>query len=107
MVITVSMAFPRAKRTDPPDYIDVTFWGQSADFIDKYVNKGDELIITGKMEYQKWNNKEGQVRSKHLINYATINGFTRAKANMAEYGEGGTTFTEAFTDDYDDSEIPF
>ncbi len=37
----------------------VTFWGETANFIDKYVRKGAQLYIEGALRHREWNNKEG------------------------------------------------
>ncbi len=44
------------------DFIDVTVWRQTAEFVCKYFNKGKMIIVEGSMQSRKWTDKAGQNR---------------------------------------------
>lgn len=101
-VVTFSIAIPRMRKNDTPDFIEITLWKNNADFAYRFLNKGDKIIVSGQLQQQRWEDKEGRKRNKHIINYAVIHDHIKAK--MEEYGEGSTTFTEIYKND---EELPF
>jgi single-strand DNA-binding protein len=44
------------------DWHQVIFWGKTVDIIEKYVGKGKELAISGKLTYRDYEDKEGVKR---------------------------------------------
>lgn len=38
----------------------VVFFGSLADIVSKYINKGSQIYIEGKLQTRKWTNKDGQ-----------------------------------------------
>jgi len=44
------------------DFIDVTVWRQTAEFVCRYFNKGKMIIVEGSMQSRKWTDKMGQNR---------------------------------------------
>lgn len=49
-------------------YIDVTVWGRSAETVKKYVTKGRELFIEGRLQQDEWTDKQGQKRISYKVN---------------------------------------
>ena len=45
-------------------FVTVTFWGRMAEVIYKYMDKGRQLFVEGRLKFDTWDNKEGQKRSK-------------------------------------------
>lgn len=61
----------RRKWTNPQgeeklwsDWVDVTFWGRTAETICQYIQKGRPLFVEGRLSFRAWESKEGQKRSK-------------------------------------------
>ncbi len=42
-------------------------WGNLADIINKYIQKGQEIYICGRMEYRQWEDKQGIKRTSSEI----------------------------------------
>lgn len=57
------------KREGDPDadFFSCTAFGKTAEFLEKYGNKGVKLEIHGRLQQQTWKNQEGQNRSKIVI----------------------------------------
>lgn len=51
-------------RREEVAFVDVTAWGRTAEVITKYLDKGDPILIEGRLSYEQWENKEGQKRSR-------------------------------------------
>ena len=45
-------------------YIDVTAWGQLGENVSESCPKGARVVVTGRINQQTWENKEGEKRSK-------------------------------------------
>ena len=48
---------------DYPNFVDCTMWGQRAQAIAPYINKGVKIALDGKLRYSSWE-RDGQKRSK-------------------------------------------
>lgn len=64
-VTNVTLAVPR-NETDRDgnkvtDFIRVTAWGKTAELLEKYVRKGDQVGIAGKIRVSKFE-RDGQIR---------------------------------------------
>lgn len=47
-------------------FIDVTFFGRTAEVAAEYLAKGEPVCVVGKLKFSQWE-KEGQKRSKHTV----------------------------------------
>jgi single-strand DNA-binding protein len=47
-------------------------WGKSAEIVENYVKKGDEIAIEGKIQYETYDDKEGNKRYLTKININDI-----------------------------------
>ena len=46
----------------------IVAWGKSAEIIEDYVKKGDEIAIEGKLQYETYEDKDGKKRYLTKIN---------------------------------------
>ena len=52
-------------------FIDLTFWGRTAEIAEQYLSKGSEVLIEGALKLETWE-KDGQKRSKHSVKVSTM-----------------------------------
>lgn len=64
-------------------FVDMSAWGKQADTCGEYLKKGSPVLVEGRLEYQCWDTKEGQKRSKHLL-----------KADRVQFLNGGEKKTQ-------------
>ena len=62
----------RIKRSDDswqddPCFVDVVVFGNQAEACAKYLNKGDPVLLEGRLQYRTWEDQQGQKRSKHEV----------------------------------------
>lgn len=50
-----------------PNFFEVTVWGKQAEICNEYLSKGSKVMIDGRLEWNKWENKEGQTNSRVII----------------------------------------
>ena len=49
------------------DFIDITTFGATADFCEKYTGKGLMIVVDGRLQMHKWEDKEGKKRTSVAI----------------------------------------
>ena len=55
------------------DFFECTAWRATAEFLVKYIRKGDMMVVTGSMFSKKWQDKEtGQNRSKMYLDVKNL-----------------------------------
>ncbi len=53
------------ERREETTFIDVTFWGRTAEVVSQYTKKGSPLFVEGRLQLDSWEDKQsGQKRSK-------------------------------------------
>lgn len=52
------------KDKEKTEWINVVAWDKLADVIERYLKKGSLVYFEGKLETQKWEDKEGQNKSR-------------------------------------------
>jgi len=48
-------------------YIDIVVFGKQAEACGQYLNKGNGVIVDGRLQERRWETEEGQKRSKHEV----------------------------------------
>ncbi len=54
------------KRQDVT-WVDVEAWNKTGELCQQYLKKGSEALITGRLCYDAWEDKDGNKRSKHYL----------------------------------------
>ena len=48
-------------------FIDLTFFGRTAEIANQYLRKGSKVLIDGRLTLQQWTAQDGSKRSKHVV----------------------------------------
>ncbi len=48
-------------------FIDITFFGRTAEVANQYLKKGSKLLVEGRLKLDNWTDQNGGKRSKHSI----------------------------------------
>ena len=67
-------------------FIDCTAFGKQAEILNQYRRKGQPLFIEGRLKLDRWQDKEGNNRSKHQI---VIENFQFIESRASNDGGGG------------------
>lgn len=63
--IAVDRIYKGNKETD---WINLNFWGKTAQIAADYVKKGDQIAVTGSLRIESWEDKESrQTRTKAVV----------------------------------------
>ena len=61
----------RVKRkgewVDEVCFIDITFFGKTAEVCGQYLSKGSQILVEGKLRLEQWEAKDGTKRSRHTV----------------------------------------
>ena len=53
-------------------FIDITFFGRTAEIVNQYLHKGSKVLIEGRLKLEQWTDKQGQKRSKHKVDAESV-----------------------------------
>lgn len=87
------------EKKDETCFIDITFWGRTAEVANQYLSKGSKILIEGRLRFEQWNDQNGQARSKHTIsveNMEMLGSSPNAnRSSNADFGQqGGNPYGE-------------
>jgi single-strand DNA-binding protein len=55
------------EKKDEVMFVDVTFFGRSAEIANQYLRKGSKILVEGRLNFEQWVDQNGQKRSKHSV----------------------------------------
>lgn len=55
------------EQKDETMFIDLTFFGRTAEIANQYLRKGSKVLVDGRLVFQQWTAQDGSKRSKHAI----------------------------------------
>jgi len=56
------------EQVDETMFIDITFFGRSAEIANQYLRRGSKVLVEGRLMLEQWTDQNGQKRSKHSVN---------------------------------------
>lgn len=83
------------------DFFNCQVWGKTAEFVDKFFKKGQEILVAGSMQCRKWQDNEGKNRYNWELNVDQVE-FCGSKKDNAQA-------TPAIPEGFEelDDDIPF
>lgn len=59
-------------QKDETMFIDLTFWGRTAEIANQYLKKGSQVLVEGRLTLEQWTAQDGSKRSKHQVAVETL-----------------------------------
>ena len=53
-------------------FVDITFFGRSAEVANQWLRKGSKILVEGRLNFEQWQDQNGQKRSKHSVIVETM-----------------------------------
>ncbi len=111
-VLTVNLAVQRSRKDNsgdyPTDFIPCVFWGKTAENVSKFFAKGDMVLVRGRLESRKWQDKNGNNRVSFEVQVDecdfSVNTKREQKRSSPDFQPGRSDFCELPDDD---SDVPF
>lgn len=79
-------------------FIDANLFGRTAEVANQYLKKGSQVLIEGRLNFESWNDANGQKRSKHTITAESMQMLGRAnQSGDSSYGggEGNNSYSQS------------
>ena len=84
-VCDMRLAVSRRDRDADPVYVDLVAYDGLAETCGAYLEKGRQLAVTGRLDYQEWEARDGSgKRSKHEVIAAEVDFLARPKPEEAQ-----------------------
>lgn len=79
-------------------FIDISFFGRTAEIANQYLSKGSKVLIEGRLRFEQWSDQNGQNRSKHsiyvenmeMLGSSVNNANTGGNFNKNQFGNANT-----------------
>jgi len=69
-------------------FVDITFFGRSAEVANQYLKKGSKILVEGRLNFEQWD-QDGQKRSKHSIVAETMQMLDSKQDSQQNQQQGG------------------
>ena len=56
----------------PPDYIPIVCWDKKADFVERYLSKGRQIVVEGRIKARKYTDKDGNNRKAIEVHASNV-----------------------------------
>ena len=60
------------ERKEEVCFVDITFFGRSAEVANQYLRRGSKILIEGRLKFDQWVAQDGSKRSKHTVIVETM-----------------------------------
>jgi len=72
-------------------FVDITFFGRSAEVANQYLRKGSKILVEGRLNFEQWVDQNGGKRSKHSVTVETMQMLDSKGDNQGGYNAPNNT----------------
>jgi single-strand DNA-binding protein len=102
----LAVQVPSKSKDAAPDYIPIVCWRERAEFCGRYLSKGRQIVVEGRISTRKWKDeKTGQNRKAVEVTASNIY-FADSNGGNAN-GNSQPANNDGFMDMPDDGQLPF
>lgn len=114
-VTSFTIAVDRDFAKGEVDFIDCVAWGNTAEFVSKYFDKGRMAVVSGRLQFREWTDKNGNKRRNAEVIADNVY-FGDSKKDSAPSGESkldsfsnyaANALGDGFVEVEDDGDLPF
>ena len=88
------------------DFIDCVAWRQTGEFVSKYFRKGSMIVVSGRLQSRKWQDRDGNNRTNWEVNADNVY-FGESRRDSGDSGRydsyssnSGTSYTGGYSNGY-------
>ncbi|WP_139451490.1 single-stranded DNA-binding protein [Campylobacter armoricus] len=67
IAVTRRFSANTGEKKEETCFIDISFFGRTAEIANQYLGKGSKILIEGRLRFEQWTDQNGQNRSKHSV----------------------------------------
>lgn len=102
-VASFTLAVDRDYNKGEVDFIDCVAWNNTAEFVNSYFEKGRMAVVSGRLQFREWTDKNGSKRKNAEVIVENIYFGESKRENRDDGIYAGAEFDEV----EDDGELPF
>lgn len=111
-VASFTIACDRDFGQNETDFIDVTAWRNTAEFVKKYFTKGRMAVVSGRLQIRNWTDKDGNKRKSaevvaENVYFADSKKEESSSSNVNNFTPYSESLQEYAVVDGDDDSLPF
>ena len=76
------------------DFIDCSAWRQTAEFVSKYFRKGSMIVVSGRLQSRKWQDREGNNRTNWEIQADNVY-FGESRSSSGSYSRDDNGYSNS------------
>ena len=84
------------------DFIDCVAWRQTGEFVSKYFHKGSMIVVSGRLQSRKWQDRDGNNRTNWEINADNVY-FGESRASASSNGGSYSRDDSSYSNNYSNS----
>ncbi|MBO5863512.1 MAG: single-stranded DNA-binding protein [Paludibacteraceae bacterium] len=58
----LAVQVPSKEKNTPPEYLPIVCWAQTAELVGRYLSKGRQIIVDGRLTTRKYTDNDGKTR---------------------------------------------
>ncbi len=115
--IAVDRNFQRAGEERKADFIDITAWRQTAEFVSRYFHKGSMIAVEGSIQTDNFTDKDGNKRKSvqvvaNNVSFCGSKAETGTTTTNPAFAQSAPSYASADNSDFeeivdDDDDLPF
>ena len=80
------------------DFIDCVAWRSTGEFVSKYFHKGSMIVVSGRLQSRKWQDREGNNRTSWEINADNVYfGESRRDSDSGRDSYSGNSYSSSYS----------
>jgi single-strand DNA-binding protein len=87
-VAEFSLAVDKRNKDEGANFFRIKAWGNQAEYVSNYLTKGRLVAIDGRLDWRKWQDKEGQNRETIEVVAESVQGLDRPRDDAGGGGGG-------------------
>lgn len=99
----LAVQVPSKDKNTPPDYIPIVCWREQAEFCGRYLTKGRQIVVEGRISTRKYTGNDGK---NHKVVEVTASRIYFADSNGSA-GNGGSNQGDSFMEVPNGETLPF
>ena len=97
----------KSKDKEGTEWVNCTAFGKLAEIVEKYLEKGSQVYVQGKMKTDKWDDKEGNTRYSTKINVDNLQMLGKAGQSSSAPQSQAAPLNDDLPPIDDSEDVPF
>lgn len=102
--VAVNRDFTKQGEERQADFINCVAYGKTAEFVNKYFKKGQEILVIGRLQTRTWDDQNGQ---KHYVTEVIVENIEFCGSKKEDIEDTYEGMHIVFNDGNSDDDLPF